>query len=391
MMKVEDFLNQVRKAVNSKTLYVMGGWGFPLNSSNKDRTQKNSYNQREERKKKIYAASSDTFAFDCVGLCKGVLWGWDAKADLKNGGASYAANGVPDWDAKVMMFSGCSDPTTDFSKIDAGEFLWLDGHCGIYLGDGLAAESTPIWKDGVQITAVSNIGTKPGYNSRKWTYHGHLKYVDYSGVTPEPDPKELDGFEVGKTYEVICNDPLMIRKGPAQSYDKVGELKKGDRIVCMHLRHDGSGNTWLDHEKGWSCGLYKGQRYLAEVQPVKDGWVKSGGKWYYYKDGRMLKSAWIIDKGDKYYLGADGAMLTGWQTIDRLEYYFYSDGHMACDEWLGGYFINMDGNKDGTKGAWKSNSKGKWWQTSDGRYPKNRSVRISKKDYQFDKNGYLIT
>jgi hypothetical protein len=190
---------------------------------------------------------------------------------------------------------------------------------------------------------------------------------------------------------VICNDPLMIRKGPAQSYDKVGELKKGDRIVCQHLRHDGSGNTWLDHEKGWSCGLYQGQRYLAEVQPVKDGWVKSGGKWYYYKDGRMLKSAWIIDKGDKYYLGADGAMLTGWQTIDRLEYYFYSDGHMACDEWLGGYFINMDGNKDGTKGAWKSNSKGKWWQTSDGRYPKNRSVRISKKDYQFDKNGYLIT
>ena len=132
----------------------------------------------------------------------------------------------------------------------------------------------------------------------------------------------------------------------------------------------------------------------AAMQPEpahKDGWVKSGGKWYYYKDGKMLKSAWIIDKGDKYYLGADGAMLTGWQTINRLEYYFYSDGHMACDEWLGGYFINMDGNKDGTKGAWKSNSKGKWWQISDGRYPKNRSVRIDKKDYQFDKNGYLIT
>lgn len=132
----------------------------------------------------------------------------------------------------------------------------------------------------------------------------------------------------------------------------------------------------------------------AAMQPEpahKDGWCKLDGKWYYYKDGRMLKSAWIIDKGDKYYLGADGAMLTGWQTIDRLEYYFYSDGHMACDEWLGGYFINMDGNKDGTKGVWKSNSKGKWWQISDGRYPKNRSVRIDKKDYQFNKNGYLIT
>ena len=261
--------------------------------------------------------------------------------------------------------------------------------------DGLSHTGIVVAVDSTTVTTVEGNSGKNNWYVVKHTYKKTDSYIygyghpDYS--EPEPDPKEMDGFEVGKTYEVICNDPLMIRKGPAQSYDKVGELKKGDRIVCLHLRHDGSGNTWLDHEKGWSCGLYQGQRYLAEVQPVKDGWVKSGGKWYYYKDGRMLKSAWIIDKGDKYYLGADGAMLTGWQTIDRLEYYFYSDGHMACDEWLGGYFINMDGNKDGTKGAWKSNSKGKWWQTSDGRYPKNRSVRISKKDYQFDKNGYLIT
>lgn len=394
MMKVEDFLNQVRKAVNSKTLYVMGGWGFPLNSSNKDRTQKNSYNQREERKKKIYAASEDTFAFDCVGLCKGVLWGWDAKADLKNGGASYAANGVPDWDAKVMMFSGCSDPTTDFSKIDAGEFLWLDGHCGIYLGDGLAAESTPIWKDGVQISAVSNIGTKPGYNSRKWTYHGHLKYVDYSGVTPEPDPKEMDGFKVGNTYEVTCNDPLMIRNGPGQSYDKVGELKKGDQIVCKALRHDASMNTWLEHSKGWSCGLYKGQRYMEEVTPTKSGWVKDGDKWFYYdKNGTMVKDDWQLYKGSWYYLGSDGAMLTGWQTINGFKYYFYpgDDGHRAEMEWIEGRFLDATGRLTYAKtGSWKKDSKGKYFKISDGQYLKSRCMRIDKKDYTFDKNGYVI-
>ena len=241
-----------------------------------------------------------------------------------------------------------------------GDVIYFQNSAGLsHTGIVVAVDSTTV------TTVEGNSGKNNWYVVKK-TYKKTDSYIygyghpDYS--EPEPDPKELDGFEVGKTYEVICNDPLMIRKGPAQSYDKVGELKKGDRIVCLHLRHDDSGNTWLDHEKGWSCGLYQGQRYLAEVQPVKDGWVKSGGKWYYYKDGRMLKSAWIIDKGDKYYLGADGAMLTGWQTIDRLEYYFYSDG-----------------------------SKGKWWQTSDGRYPKNRFVRISKKDYQFDKNGYLIT
>lgn len=182
-MKVADFIDKVYLAVNSKTLYVMGGWGYPLNENNKARTQSNSYNQRAERKSKIYAASADTFAFDCCGLCKAVLWGWDAETDKRNGGATYA-DGMPDWDAKEIMFKGCTDPSTDFSSVDPGEFLWMDGHCGIYLGNGIAAESTPLWKDGVQLTAVANISDREDMHRRIWTYHGHLKYIDYSSKYP---------------------------------------------------------------------------------------------------------------------------------------------------------------------------------------------------------------
>lgn len=317
-MPVDKFLAQVKKAVNSKTLYVMGGWGFPLTASNKDRTQSQPYNQRSERKTKIYAASADTFAFDCVGLCKGVLWGWDANADLKNGGAVYGSNGVNDYDAKEMMFSGCSDPTTDFSHIDPGEFLWLDGHCGIYLGDGLAAESTPIWKDGVQITAVSNLGPKTGYNARKWTYHGHLKYVDYAKKTKYPQPpfeastvreiyyrktptknapdrvgminkgatltieevdgefgkvtgyvlltsnfkyKSMDGYTVGKEYKVTCSE-LNIRASASTNAKVVGELKKGAKVTCKALKIDASGNTWMQIKDGWIAAHYNGERYV---------------------------------------------------------------------------------------------------------------------------------
>ena len=241
MMKVDKFLTQIRKAVNSKTLYVMGGWGFPLTSSNKDRTQSQPYNRRPERKSKIYAAASDVFGFDCVGLAKAVLWGWDAKADQKNGGAVYGSNGVPDWDAKVMMFSGCKDPTTDFSHIDPGEFLWLDGHCGVYLGDGLAAESTPIWKDGVQITAVANLGSKTGYNSRRWTYHGHLKYVDYSGAVPSKYPPV--------PFDIRALKKLDVRKEPYSDTPIVGSVPtKGIRTIT---ELGGSSGDYGKIDEGW--------------------------------------------------------------------------------------------------------------------------------------------
>lgn len=90
----------------------------------------------------------------------------------------YAANGIPDTNADGMI-KRCSDVTTDFSHIAVGEAVWLSGHIGVYIGDGLAVECTPRWKDGVQITAVYNIGKRNGYNGRTWTKHGKLPNVQY--------------------------------------------------------------------------------------------------------------------------------------------------------------------------------------------------------------------
>ncbi len=283
-MKVNDFLKMVRKATATPSLYVMGGWGYPLNDSNKDRTQSNSYNRNPERKKKIYAQNKNVFSWDCCGLCKGVIWGWYGNPDLKNGGASYATNGMPDYDAKEIMFKMCTEQSSDFSKIEAGEFLWLDGHCGIYLGDGLAAESTPIWKDGAQVTAVANIGQKKGYNSRKWTYHGHLKCIDYSEKpqptptpTPTPDPKTMDGYTVGNTYKVICKETLNVRdKATTKNSLVITELKPGTSFVCKALTHDEEGNTWMRIDSpasGWICCIYHGDKYVGDAEKTIDGYT----------------------------------------------------------------------------------------------------------------------
>lgn len=167
-------------AKNCKTLYVMGCFGAPMTENNKQRyISHHEYNRRSGPKAAIMAATADTFGFDCVCFIKGLLWGWNGDASKVYGGAIYQANNVPDIDADSMM-RVCKDLSTDFSDIEVGEYLWMKGHCGLYIGNGLAVECTPSWKNRVQITAVHNIGKKSGYNGRKWTNHGKLPYVSYA-------------------------------------------------------------------------------------------------------------------------------------------------------------------------------------------------------------------
>lgn len=183
VMKASEFVAKLYDVANNyKTLYVMGCFGAPMNASNKKRYTKNhEYNTREARTKMINTASSDTFGFDCVNLIKGILWGWSGDASKSYGGAKYKSNGVVDVNANSMI-ALCSDVTTDFSHIEVGEAVWCTGHIGVYVGDGLAIECTPAWKNKVQITAVKNIGTKSGYNARTWTKHGKLPYIEYDAT-----------------------------------------------------------------------------------------------------------------------------------------------------------------------------------------------------------------
>lgn len=187
MMTNIELANKLRDiAKNYKTLYVMGCFGAPMTASNKKRyTQNHSYNRQAARTAMINAASADTFGFDCVCLIKGVLWGWKGDKNAVYGGASYACNGVPDIGADTMI-TVCKNVSTDFSKIEIGEAVWMEGHIGVYVGDGLAVECTPRWDNKVQITACNR--SVSGYNRRNWTKHGRLPYVTYVQQTQPTEP-----------------------------------------------------------------------------------------------------------------------------------------------------------------------------------------------------------
>lgn len=180
-----EFVQKLKNVTKHKTLYIMGCFGAPMNAKNKQRYCTNhSYNQKSARTKMIQAASADTFGFDCVGLIKGILWGWKANQIATYGGAVYASNNVPDIGADSMI-TKCSDVSTKFDNIEIGEAVWMKGHIGVYIGDGLVIECTPSWENCVQITACNR--TIKGYKRRNWTKHGKLPYLEYVSDQPNKD------------------------------------------------------------------------------------------------------------------------------------------------------------------------------------------------------------
>lgn len=164
------------------TVYVLGCIGSPMTMQNQNRyMDAHAFNCKPERKKAIQEKDKNAFGFDCVCFIKSLLWGWQGNSNHVFGGAVYKSNGVPDIDADFMI-AACKDISTDFADIQVGEALWIKGHIGIYVGDGKAVECTYRWRDGVQITAVHNLGNIAGLNGRTWTKHGKLPWVSYDPV-----------------------------------------------------------------------------------------------------------------------------------------------------------------------------------------------------------------
>ncbi len=172
-MNANSFVSELKKiATECKTVYAWGMFGSRITKSSVTAKAKQYPDWYSGRRlfsvfEPLYKNDSPVWGFDCIGLVKAVLWGWKTST-----GAKYASNGVPDVSADTMI-TKCSEVSSDFGSVAVGEFLWMSGHCGIYIGDGKVVESTPKWDNGVQITRLSD---------RKWLKHGKLPYVEYDSV-----------------------------------------------------------------------------------------------------------------------------------------------------------------------------------------------------------------
>ena len=235
-------------ATQYKTTYMLGPWGWPCTDKMITRATTNGSHAQTNKQwlSYAYAIKDKGFIFDCVGLIKGILWGWNGDMSRTYGGAGYACNGLPDIDAG-MMIKSCAEVSTDFSSIEPGEVVYMPGHIGIYVGDGVVAEATPKWHWGVQLSTCSNVSKqqKSGtVGQRQWTSHGKLPWVDYE-ITEETGKAEetkededdtvryerLSDIPEGSDFRAIINDLMDAKIINGDGSDPDGNE---DRIDLSH-------------------------------------------------------------------------------------------------------------------------------------------------------------
>ena len=168
MMNNKEFAEKAIKLSQQPTAYMLGAFCWSATENNIKRL----LNQYEENYNWLWKANSikgQGFIGDCIGIIKGILWGFNFDLDKSYGGAVYCSNGVPDIDADTAI-KMCSDVSNNFDNVQVGEVVWMSGHIGIVVSSTQVIECTPIWSCGVQTTNL---------HGRGWQKHGKLPWVDY--------------------------------------------------------------------------------------------------------------------------------------------------------------------------------------------------------------------
>lgn len=231
---------RAKRIAGEPSLYVMGAFGAPSSSVSRSRytgPNANEYNRRPERTRMILQSANGTWFFDCVGLIKGILWGFDFNLGATYGGAIYQAHGVPDVSADTMI-TKCSGVSTNFANLPVGAMLYSPGHCGIYIGNGQAVECTPAWDNRVQITNLHNMGNN-AYPCRTWMKWGRLPWVDYSEIPFVDVPQGSyyrqavewaydNGITAGTDHTHFSPDMPCSRAQIVTMLHKLWQLLKGD-------------------------------------------------------------------------------------------------------------------------------------------------------------------
>lgn len=201
VMTNTKFVEMAKYALSQPSIYARGAFGWELNRE--DNLERLKTINTASRNNKLTAAANeaaelgvDIWAWDCINLAKGILWGWCGnnpqlkwvEGGSKNyGGAKYQSNGVPDTTIDAFYSKFTENPSSDFSNIEPGEILYYNnsfGHVGIYVGDGLCIEATSSWQGKVLMSGVTNCAQIYEGRTRKWWQHGKLTFIDY--VKEEP-------------------------------------------------------------------------------------------------------------------------------------------------------------------------------------------------------------
>lgn len=171
-MTNNQFIDKAKDIYNLNTAYASGTFGQKYTEAfikQKKAQYPKWYTDKRVADLKARAAKT-LYLFDCVGLIKGIIWGFPKMV--------YESGDLKDVSDQGLWDKYCVNKSKDFNMIKPGAIVHIKGHVGIYIGDGKVIECTTKWGSKVIISALGNIGSIKGLNTRSWDEYGYLSILD---------------------------------------------------------------------------------------------------------------------------------------------------------------------------------------------------------------------
>ena len=238
-MKLKDFINKLKHIASLPTTYysVAGGDWAKWNGS--------------------------SWNFDCVILVKAILWGWCENKNHSHGGANYLSNGVAD-DTADGLINRCSNVSSDFSKLEEGELLYMSSHVGVYIGNGEVIECTGAWERKVLYSKIGANGerSRNGINKGKWLKHGKLPYIDYTKEIEEPKALQYKVGDIVHINGVYVSSASDTKLTPAITKGTITTILTGKRNPYL-LNNGNIG--WVNDSCIISCENMSNTYYIVKT------------------------------------------------------------------------------------------------------------------------------
>ena len=214
-----------------------------------------------------------------------------------------------------------------------------------------------------------------------WVDNGRY-YVDANGA-----------WVKGAQKPAVAQKQGWVQNGSAWNYYYQGNIVRNAWIGSYWLGADGkmATSSWVDNNRYYVDGNGAWVKDAKRQEVKKNGWIKEGNTWYYYKNGALARNKWV----GNYWLGTDGKMATSsWVDNDRYyvdgngawvkdakrpevkkngwvkegsTWYYYENGALARNKWIGNYWLGADGKM--ATNAWVDN--GRYYVDGNGAWVKD--------------------
>lgn len=180
---------------------------------------------------------------------------------------------------------------------------------------------------------------------------------EHTGETEVRDKKDATYQEAGYTGDTYCKEcGTLITEGKTiAKLIKEGWVKSGNKWWYQNADGTYPKNQWKQiagkwyyfDKDGWmKTGWLKlaGKwYYLNSLGEMVKGWNKIGDKWYYMNTSGQMQTGWVKVGSNWYYMNANGEMQTGWIKVGNNWYYLDKNGVMQSNTTINGYVLDKNG------------------------------------------------